>query len=286
MSDFKARWEEIVDKTDEYIKTYMQSRFEDTVEGTEEYVKALNYSLFGGGKRFRPALTLMTGEIYGIPDKKLLPFAAAIEMVHCFSLVHDDLPCMDNDDFRRGKPTVHRAFSEDVALLAGDGLLCEAVELITVEYSDDPALAISLIQLLMQAAGSKGMIAGQIVDLNAQKNKLDIAELEQVHLHKTGALIRACSVGAAIIARAPAQEQELLSDFSLQLGLSFQVKDDLLEVEDNKVELGSYPGIIGVVASNKILMELVDSCKSLVSAIGKPAENLQAIVEYNLKRAK
>ena len=281
----EGSWEEIVTKTNDYMKKYLAERFEGKVEGTDTYVEALEYSIFSGGKRFRPALVLMTGEAFGVSDEKLLPFAAAVEMVHCFSLVHDDLPCMDNDDFRRGKPTVHRAYSEDIALLAGDGLLCEAVQLLTEEYADEPELAVKLISLLMNSSGSTGMIAGQVVDLKAQKEKLDIAELEQVHLHKTGALIRCCTQGAALIAGLSAMEQEHLSEFALQLGLSFQIKDDLLEVEDNKVELGSYPGLIGVVATNKLLMESVESSRNSLSQLKGTMDHLVAIVDFNSKRS-
>lgn len=285
MSDFQQRWDEIVKKTDSFIKEYFNEKFEGQVEGTGEYIEALNYSIFSGGKRFRPALVLMTGESFGISDEDLIPYAAAVEMVHAFSLVHDDLPCMDDDDFRRGQPTVHRKFSEAIALLAGDGLIVEAVSLLTDKYSDKPELAVKLIATLMEATGSLGMIAGQVVDLQAQKSKFDIAELEQVHMHKTGALMRACTVGAGHIAGVDAGKQEMLSEYAIQLGLSFQVKDDLLEVEDNKMEKGSYPGIIGVVASNKVLSDLKISCMANLEGLAAKTDRLKDIVEFNAKRS-
>lgn len=284
MSDFQSRWDDIYNKTNDYIKNYLKESFEGGLEGAEKYFEAFEYAVFSGGKRFRPILVLMTGESFGVSDEDLLPYAAAVEMVHAFSLVHDDLPCMDDDDFRRGLPTVHRKFSEDIALLVGDGLLAEAVSILTDKYSDKPELALKLISLLIESTGSKGMIAGQVLDLIAQKEKLDIAELEQVHLHKTGALMRACTQGAALIAGLDARKQDALSEYAMQLGLSFQIKDDLLEVEDNKIEQGSYPALIGVVASNKILMDLSDGCESNLDTLGVDVSNLKDIIKLNMRR--
>lgn len=286
MSDFPTRWDEARVKVESYLKSYLDKRFEDKVDGTDLYVEAVNYSVFSGGKRFRPALVLMTGELYGTNDEELLAFAAAVELIHCFSLVHDDLPCMDDDDLRRGKPTVHKKFNEGIALLAGDGLVMEAVELLRDGYQNKPELALDLIRILMDASGSMGMIAGQVVDLQAQKEQFDIAEIEQVHLHKTGALIRCCALGAARISGASVKDQDVLAEYSQQLGLAFQIKDDLLEVEEGKVEIGSYPGTLGVVATNILFQEINESCLSLLAGLNGNPDKLKDLVTFNAKRVK
>lgn len=286
MSDFEKRWAECGKKVESFLKNHLEARKELFPEGTQKYYEALEYSLFSGGKRFRPVLVFMTAEALGLSDEEVLPYAAAVEMIHCFSLVHDDLPCMDDDDFRRGKPTVHKQFDEATALLAGDGLITEAFELLADAYEDKPKTAIRLVKLLANCTGSAGMIGGQILDLHAQKEMLEIAELEQVHLHKTGALIRSCCEGAAIIAGVDAGKEEMLVEYANHLGLSFQVKDDLLEVEDNKVELGSYPQLVGVVASNVLLKEMEQTCNRQIDELNAKPNFLKEIVAFNLNRTK
>jgi geranylgeranyl diphosphate synthase type II len=286
MSDFEKRWADCGEKVESFLKQRLENRKEQFPEGTEKYYEALEYSLFSGGKRFRPALVFMTAEALGLSDEEVIAYAAAVEMIHCFSLVHDDLPCMDDDDFRRGKPTVHKQFDEATALLAGDGLITEAFELIAEAYEDKPSVAIKLVKLLAACTGSAGMIGGQILDLHAQKEMLEVAELEQVHLHKTGALIRSCCEGAAIIAGVDPQKEELLVEYANHLGLSFQVKDDLLEVEDNKVELGSYPQLMGVVASNVLLKEMEQTCIKQIDQLNAKPNYLKEIVAFNLNRTK
>ncbi|MAF90112.1 MAG: geranyl transferase [Bdellovibrionaceae bacterium] len=286
MSQFEERWDECKQAVEKYLENYLAERSENIVQGASDYAEAIHYAVFAGGKRFRPALTLMTGEALGLDDKDLIPYAAAVELIHCFSLVHDDLPCMDDDDFRRGKPTTHMKFDEATALLAGDGMIMEAVQLIIQAYSHSPELSLNLINCLMEASGSYGMIAGQVVDIKAQKTKIDIAELEQVHLHKTGALIRCAADGACLISKANAQVRESIREYAELLGLCFQIKDDLLEVEDNKVEMGSFPGLIGVIASNKMLTDNSDQALELIEGLEGNFENLKEIVRFNSHRSK
>ncbi|MFK8138176.1 MAG: polyprenyl synthetase family protein [Bdellovibrionales bacterium] len=286
LTDFKRDWFELAEEVDSYFITYWEERFEFLLEGTSEYKDSIKYSTLAGGKRFRPILALYAGEALGVEKKKILAYAAAVEMIHSFSLIHDDLPCMDDDDYRRGKLSNHKKFGEAIALLAGDGLVFEAVEIIKNHYFEEPKIALELIGSLMEASGSMGMIAGQVIDLHAQKEKLEIAEIEQVHLHKTGALIRAAVDGPAILAGATGIQRESLREYGEQLGLAFQVKDDLLEVEEGKVEKGSYPGIIGVVAANRVLTEVSDNALRNLEHFDSSADRLRAMVEFNRKRDK
>lgn len=285
MSEFESKWEEYKSKVEVFLEDYLGKRLENKVEGTDSYMDAIRYGTMGGGKRFRPVLAMLTAECLEVNVDEVVPYAAAVEMIHCFSLIHDDLPCMDDDDFRRGKPTVHKKFGEATALLAGDGMIVEAVQILLQSYGHKPELCIQLVNCLMDATGSFGMIAGQVIDLNAQKEKIDIAELEQVHLHKTGALIRCSADGAALVANAKPEIRESIREYSELLGLCFQIKDDLLEVEDNKIEQGSYPGLIGVVASNKLLMDNAEHAHNLLEALPYKTDLLQEMIRFNSHRS-
>ena len=208
--------------------------------------EAMRYATLDGGKRVRASLVYAAGEAVGAPDSVLDVPACSIELIHAYSLVHDDLPCMDNDDLRRGKPTCHKAYGEAIALLAGDALQSLAFELL----ANDPALTVNaalrlrMIALLGQAAGSQGMAGGQAVDLAAGGRELALAQLEDMHLRKTGALIRAAVLLGAL-AREDVAEAKLkaLEDYSHAIGLAFQITDDILDVEGNKETLGKNPGV-------------------------------------------
>lgn len=284
-TEFSQQWQQAREQVETYLSTYWQERQQQKVEGTEAYMSAIAYSYLGGGKRFRPVLSCFAAEAVGISHQQVLAFAAAVEMVHSFSLVHDDLPCMDNDDYRRGRPSLHKAFSEDLALLAGDGMIFEAIQCLLAGYGEQPAVALELIQCLIDASGSCGMIAGQVLDMQAQKHRFEIAELEKVHLYKTGALIRCATEGPAILAATGSAHREALREYGELLGLCFQIKDDLLEVEDNKVEQGSFPGIIGVIASNKLLQDISQQAKQSLTRLPGTTACLAAMVDYNLSRS-
>lgn len=199
----------------------------------EKLWSSQNYSLQTGGKRFRPRLVLAVADALQMNSKNFLPWAAAIEMVHTYSLIHDDLPCMDNDDERRGKPTNHKVYGEAAALLAGDSLLTESFSLLSRSYFDQPILAVQLIRLLSEVAGARGMIGGQALDLFSDFN-MNSNEIQDLHYLKTAALIRACLEGAALIAGLPKEQQKALADFGDCLGLAFQVKDDLLDIHEKE----------------------------------------------------
>ncbi|OHE81258.1 MAG: polyprenyl synthetase [Verrucomicrobia bacterium RIFCSPLOWO2_12_FULL_64_8] len=206
---------------------------------------AMRYSIQAGGKRLRPVLVLAAAEVFDPSGKKAdpLPAAVALECLHTYSLIHDDLPCMDNDDLRRGRPTCHRAFDEATALLAGDALLTHAFALIPSAYVDRPELAVALSRELGSAAGSMHLVGGQMEDLLAEKKSASTAdELEFIHLNKTAAMIQAALVGGGLIGGAGEDQRETLRSAGRHLGLAFQIVDDLLDATGDAATLGKTPG--------------------------------------------
>jgi farnesyl diphosphate synthase len=214
------------------------------VDGAERrVVEAMRYALMGGGKRIRPFLVLNSARLFDVPEIGALRTAAAIEMVHSYSLVHDDLPAMDNADLRRGRPSVHRQFDEATAILAGDGLLTQAFEVLAdAETHANPFVRAELVLALAQAAGAAGMVGGQMIDLEAQHARLDLEAITRLQRLKTGAIIRfACEAGA-ILASAPTKERRALQLYAEDLGLAFQIADDLLDVESSAAVTGKPVG--------------------------------------------
>lgn len=203
--------------------------------------KAMRYSLLGGGKRIRGVLALVCCELCGGKKEKALPFAAAVEMVHAYSLIHDDLPAMDNDDMRRGKPSNHIAFGEAMAILAGDGLLGEAVNVI-LKNANDMECAWQAMKVLANAYGPEGMLGGQVMDMQAENKKISYDELLCLQQHKTGALIKAACLMGAIVGGGEDKTLRKLESYAEKIGLAFQVKDDILDVESTDEELGKNTG--------------------------------------------
>lgn len=252
-------------------------------EKLKTFYKSVKYSLQGEGKRFRPILSLATADLFGPNNQeKVLPLALAIEMIHTYSLIHDDLPCMDNDDERRGKPTNHKVYGESTALLAGDALLTEAFGILA-ESSSEPKNTLKAIRLFTECAGILGMIGGQYVDLTTQKNKTSVEELSQMQINKTGALIRAAVVGSAILCDASEKETEALENFSKYIGLNFQIADDILDKEKN--ELGSFVEILGLEKSKELLKKLTQESIARLADFKNP-QFLVALAEFNSKRLK
>lgn len=261
--------------------------------------EALRYSVLNGGKRMRPLLAYATGEALGIaPDHLDIP-AAAIELVHVYSLVHDDLPAMDNDDLRRGKPTCHKAFDEPTAILVGDALQALAFQILASHpgMNASPAQRLRMIEQLAQAVGSRGMVGGQAIDLAAVGRELTEVELENMHIHKTGALIRASVLMAAYSVEAvDARCLQQLDHFAKCIGLAFQVQDDILDVESDTRTLGktrgvdaaagkpTYPSIIGMAASKAKLQDLYDEAMSALLSFDESANLLREIAEFTVKR--
>ncbi len=243
-----------------------------------------SYSFLLGGKRFRPFLTSLVYQIWNQDSEKIKNFCLAIEMVHTYSLIHDDLPCMDNDDLRRGKPTNHKVYGEAIALLAGDSLLTEAFNLISTDAKLSAEVKIKLIRLLSDKAGAFGMVGGQVLDINATSD-MQLMQLEKIHLLKTGYLIQAAAVGAAIIAEASEAEEKATSLFAVNLGLAFQIKDDLLDGLDPKQDHKSYLSMLG--EANAILQMDTKSKEAKSQAMkldSKNTKKLIDLVDYNIQR--
>jgi farnesyl diphosphate synthase len=256
---------------------------------------ALRYSALGSGKRLRPILVYATGEALGAPLERLDAPAAAVELIHAYSLVHDDLPAMDNDDLRRGRPTCHRAFDEGTAILAGDALQVLAFRILAGEASGDGNTR--MILLLAEASGTDGMAGGQALDLAAVGRELTVAELEDIHRRKTGALIRASVLMAAIAAdETNAARHARLDRFAQHLGLAFQIQDDILDVEGDAATLGkatgadrakdkpTYPSIAGMAQAKRRCRELHARAIEALADFGPGAEHLRWLADFVIER--
>lgn len=209
----------------------------------QRLIDAMRYSVLGGGKRLRPFLTLQTAGLFGVSERSALRAGAAIELVHCYSLVHDDLPAMDDDDLRRGKPTTHKEFDEATAILAGDALLTLAFGVLAnPDTHSNPAIRADLVARLAKAAGGHGMVGGQMIDLSASGAELDIGAITRLQRLKTGALIEFACISGAVLGNAPAKAREALRGYAHDLGLAFQITDDLLDVEGDAEEAGKAVG--------------------------------------------
>ncbi|MEN9733011.1 MAG: hypothetical protein RLZ45_1006 [Verrucomicrobiota bacterium] len=258
--------------------------------------KSMRYSLFAGGKRMRPALVLAAAEACGGDPKQALPLACAVECIHTYSLIHDDLPAMDNDDFRRGKPTNHKVFGEGIAVLAGDALLTQAFEIAAQAQSWPRYSHRDLVLEIAKASGSLQLIAGQVADLEGEGKKVSLAQLQYIHERKTSALL-CCSVrlGGMSANCTPAQLQAL-TDFGYHVGLAFQVIDDILDVTQSTETLGktagkdvaaqkaTYPRLVGLEKSKKIAASLTAKAFAALKPFRGRAVALEALAKYLLER--
>lgn len=258
---------------------------------------AMRYSALGGGKRVRPALVYATGEMLGVPLAALDAAAAAVEMIHVYSLIHDDLPAMDDDDLRRGRPTCHRQFDEATAILAGDALQVLAFQSLAADEVA-PAQRIAMIALLAEASGTAGMAGGQAIDLGAVGRELTLAELEDMHRRKTGALLQASVLlGARACQTLPAADYDRLARFGAALGLAFQIVDDILDVEGDPQLLGkatgadlarhkpTYPAVIGLDASRQRARTLHAEARESLAPFGPAAGMLSWLADYIVGRS-
>ncbi len=263
----------------------------------QKLLLAMRHGTLNGGKRMRPLLLRQTANIFGIENKKTIIAGAAIEMVHCYSLIHDDLPAMDNDDLRRGKKTVHKEFDEATAILAGDNLLTLAFELLSrPDCHKEEKIRILLIRELAKAAGACGMVGGQMLDLAAENAQLSFKEISQMQAMKTGALIRAAVRMGAIIGGANKKELQALSEFGEAAGRAFQLADDILDITATNQQLGKTVGKdkksgkatliakVGMKQAKKELDNIILQAKEALSLFGDKGDNLRAIVEYFGKR--
>ena len=266
-----------------WLESYLQS-CKQNPEYHELLLNSQAYSLQGTGKRFRPFLAYSVFNLFSDQVEKIRHYCLALEMVHTYSLIHDDLPCMDNDDFRRGKPTNHKIFSEDTALLAGDGLLSDVFGLIAGDEKVDPATRLKLIKLLSEKIGSFGMVSGQVRDMQSSGD-VNLNDLKQIHLQKTANLIQAAAMGAALIGEASEKELHNISEFSYALGMAFQVKDDLLDHSDKDQEFKSYTRILGLEKTGVELQNYSVSALKSLTVFGDKAQVLKELIDYNQQRA-
>lgn len=261
-------------------------------------LEAMHYATFNGGKRVRPVLAYATAEALGGSREAVDDVAAALEMVHSYSLVHDDLPAMDNDSLRRGKPTCHIAFDEATAILAGDALQCLAFEVLASSPAPlSPTVRLELIRLLASASGTQGMAGGQALDLAAEGQNLSLQQLETIHIHKTGCLIRASvRMGALTVGAASPAQLDTLDRYAHAVGLAFQVQDDILDVIGDTATLGktqgsdqalakaTYPLILGLEAAQKLAQSLCDQALAALEPLDERAEPLRALARYIVSR--
>lgn len=259
--------------------------------------RAMRYSVVNGGKRLRPTLTLAGCEAVGGNPENALPTACAVEFIHAFSLIHDDLPALDNDDFRRGKPTSHRVFGEAMAILAGDALLTFAFETISGRTTGVPAdTLLRVVHRMAAATGTEGMIVGQVVDIESEGKQIDLETIRFIHSRKTGALIEAAVVCGGMLGGASEAQLDALSTYGNKTGLAFQIADDILDVTGETEKLGktvgsdlrkekaTYPAIFGLEQSKKLAREAVDDAVSVLRNFDHRADPLRAIARFVIER--
>ena len=260
--------------------------------------RAMRYSVQAGGKRLRPILVIAGAEAVGGAAEQVMETACALEMIHTYSLIHDDLPAMDNDDYRRGMPTNHKKFGEAIAILAGDALLTLAFKLIALNgaRTGDARIIAALVTDIADAAGTDGMVGGQVVDIESEGKKVDAETIDYIHTHKTAALIRASLVAGARIAGAGPRPLAAIVACGEALGLAFQIVDDILDVEGSTEQLGktagkdaqqqkaTYPAYHGLPASRARARALIDQAKSALAPLGDRAEPIRALADFIFER--
>jgi geranylgeranyl diphosphate synthase type II len=261
--------------------------------------QAMRYCLFAGGKRIRPALAFAASEAVGGNPDLLVEEACALELIHTFTLIHDDLPAMDNDDFRRGMPSTHKVFGEAMAILAGDALQTEAFKILACGYSRGVHTAeriVEVMKILAEASGSQGVVGGQVVDLESEGKKIDQARLEYIHSHKTGSLIAASVLMGGILGGASPEEVKMLGLYGESIGHAFQIADDILDVEGSQEKLGkstgsdqkkgkaTYPSIIGLDEARKKMMEYYQRALAALQSFDQRADHLRSIALYIIQR--
>lgn len=292
--DIKAYLKEKKELIDSFLKEYFSSPSTPSILG-----ESITYSLFAGGKRIRPILCLAAYEACDGDSEDILPFASSIELIHTYSLIHDDLPAMDNDDLRRGKPTNHKVFGEGMAILAGDGLLTEAFYMMSNSLSNKNIKNTALIRAIKEIAfvsGIHGMVGGQAQDLIAENSEPDKETLSFIHKHKTGALISGSLRAGAILANCTKPSLSAITRYGENIGLAFQVIDDILDIEGDTAELGktagsderkkkmTYPALYGIEESREKAGELISEAIFAIKDFSGKAEPLREIARYFLER--
>ncbi len=261
-------------------------------------VEAMRYSLFAGGKRLRPILCLAASEAVGGEVQAAMPAGCALEMIHTYSLIHDDLPAMDDDDLRRGKPTNHKVYGEAIAILAGDGLLTEAFVLLSDSNSLLPERAVQVIGVIAEAASYRGMVGGQVVDMLSQNKGADLETVQQMHSRKTAALIAAAAESGALAGKGSEVQVAALARYGRAIGLAFQIADDILDIEGDAELLGkttgadeargkvTYPAAVGLERSRQVANEMVNDALAALEGFDDRANPLRSLANYIITRKK
>ncbi|RDY28734.1 polyprenyl synthetase family protein [Romboutsia weinsteinii] len=292
--NFKEALRERVGHVETLLKEYMPKE-----EGYQKTViEAMNYSLKAGGKRLRPILTLEACKIVGGNEEDAIPFAMAIEMIHTYSLIHDDLPALDNDDLRRGRSTNHKVYGDAMAILAGDGLLNYAFEVMLSNSlnKENPAKYLKAINEIASSAGIYGMIGGQVVDVESEDKQIEKEKLDFIHLNKTAAIMVGCMRAGAIIGDANEEQLQEITTYAKDIGLSFQIVDDILDIVGDEAKLGkhvgsdiennksTYPSLLGLEESKKIAHDLINEAKMSIEKLSDDREFLNGLAEYIIDR--
>ncbi len=285
-----------INKLKEEIESWLKNYFQNKGSYNKKIYEAMSYSLNIGGKRIRPILTILTYNMFEDNYEDIIPVCGALEMIHTYSLIHDDLPCMDNDDLRRGKPTNHKVFGESLAVLAGDGLLNEALNILfKFSLREDKKWAKAAL-LIGEASGVEGMIGGQTVDILSENEDIPKDKLHYIHSKKTGALIKASILAGAILGESTEEEYNILNEFGEKLGLAFQIKDDILDIIGDSDKIGktakkdmesnksTFVKLYGLEESKQMCLKLTEECLELLNKIDKNTESLEKLTVILLKR--
>ncbi|MCW0825134.1 polyprenyl synthetase family protein [Clostridioides difficile] len=292
--EFKQCLKEKASFVEKVLKEYMPKE-----EGYQKTViEAMNYSLSAGGKRLRPILTLEACKIVGGNEDEAIPFAIAIEMIHTYSLIHDDLPALDNDDLRRGRPTNHKVYGEAMGILAGDALLNYAFEVMLAGSinKENPEKYLKAINEIAKGAGIYGMIGGQVVDVESENKQIEKEKLDYIHMNKTAAMMVGCMRAGATIGGANSEQMEEITKYAKNIGLSFQIVDDILDILGDEAKLGkkvgsdienhksTYPSLLGLDKSKEIAHNLIDEAKKSIEKLSDDVDFLKGLAEYIIDR--
>lgn len=292
--EFKQCLKEKASFIENVLKEYMPKE-----EGYQKTViEAMNYSLSAGGKRLRPILTLEACKVVGGNEEEAIPFAVAIEMIHTYSLIHDDLPALDNDDLRRGRPTNHKVYGEAMGILAGDALLNYAFEVMLSGSinKENPEKYLKAINEIAKGAGIYGMIGGQVVDVESENKQIEKEKLDYIHMNKTAAMMVGCMRAGATIGGANSEQMEEITKYAKNIGLSFQIVDDILDIVGDEAKLGkkvgsdienhksTYPSLLGLDKSKEIAYNLIDEAKKSIEKLSDDVDFLKGLAEYIIDR--
>lgn len=292
--NFKAEWKKRADLVEEGLRRELKKvpAYDETLE------KAMEYSLMAGGKRLRPVLLMAAADAVGKDGAAFLTTGCAIEMIHTYSLIHDDLPAMDNDDYRRGKPTNHKVFGDGIAVLAGDALLTLAFEVMLRQEGATPETLVTVVSEMSRAAGPYGMVGGQVLDLEGEGRRLDLAALRKIHMGKTGALFCAAIRSGAILAGAKEEELAALTLYAERFGLAFQITDDILDVTGDEAAIGkpvgsdvrnekaTYVTLTSLEEAKKLAEDAVNEAVAALDIFGERAAFLRDLALFLLGRKK